>query len=125
MGSARRGIAPSIGAGKGGPIYIETSLPTGDTVKVARCNAAGYMYWNYFELARFRPFDNVEWRLDCNRRLNAIPGVALDERFARDASWPTIRGETLERPESLQMFYAVVDWVAQTITAVPADVVEP
>lgn len=118
--SREHGIDPSLGVGKGGPIYIEALLPNGGTVKVASYSAAGYLYWNYMELARVPPFDDVERRLDCNRRLNAIPGVTIDDRYARDSSWPTIRGDALDTAEALELFYAVVDWVTLAIAATPA-----
>jgi hypothetical protein len=114
--SARTAISPTVGVGKGGPIYIESSVADGK-VKIASVNATGYVMWNFDSLARARPFDDPALRLECLRRLNAIPGVSIEERYATGATWPTIPAEALHSEVGLGAFYAVVDWTAEQLAA--------
>ncbi len=113
--SARRGMTPGLGAGKSGPIYLETPATNGRRVRIANVNTSGQTQWQYDLLAAAPPFDDEAMRLECNRRLNAIPGVALDDRYAVKRSWPTIRADVLASDVALASFYEVVDWVAQQI----------
>ena len=114
--SAARGITPGLGVGKGGPIYIEAVLRDGRRVKVASVNATGTVMWNFDALKLAVPFDSEDQRVECLRRLNAIPGVAIEERYATGATWPTIPSGALDADEALESFYDVVDWTVDQMT---------
>lgn len=114
--SADRGVVPTIGVGKGGPIYIEAWLPDGRHLKIANVNATGQVTWSFDVLKQAAPFEDAEPRLECLRRLNEIPGVAIEERYAIGATWPTLPPGVLDTDEALDAFYGVVAWTIEQMT---------
>ena len=112
----RHGQEPILGHGKFGPLYLTAGSQDGAVAKIANVSAWGGTMINFESLATTRPFDRVEERLELSRRLNAIPGVLIDDRYPREATWPMIRPEALQSDEAIAGFYDAMDWVAARLT---------
>ena len=86
---------------------------------IASVNASGTVMWSFDTLKVAAPFDDEAMRVECLHRLNAIPGVAIEERYATAATWPTIPTSALEPPGARAAFYAVVDWTFEQVAREP------
>jgi hypothetical protein len=108
-----------IGRGKYGPLYLHAQNAAGDLVKIANVNATGTMMLSYDTLVKSAPFDTTAERLEANGRFNAIPGVHLDDHYATDATWPSIRTGILAADANRRAFFGVLDWIASRLLEPP------
>jgi hypothetical protein len=107
-----KGLLTTLGKGKYGPLWIRVELPSRETVAVAAISTGGHTQVSFVDVARRPPFDGVEARLEWCRRLNEVPGVAIDDGYAIRASWPTVKLSGLADEEARRQFLDAVGWAA-------------
>jgi hypothetical protein len=106
----RHAAQVAFGRGRLGPLYLTYAGLGGDLPAPAAVNAEGRVEILYVAVARAAPFDQADARLELNHRLNAIPGVKLDDRSAAAAGWPSIKAEALASEENRRAFFSALDW---------------
>ena len=117
--AARHGVDPIYGKGKFGPLYLTSPGTVGDQVRIVNINTQGLTMVQFDVLSKWPPFDTVEERIELNDRLNRIAGVNIAERYAVDATWPSIHVEVLESDEAQAALFEVLDWAASRLSGRP------
>jgi hypothetical protein len=111
----QRGGSWELGYGKKyGPLYLTTRERRGEMVKLVALDTAGSLGILYSELQNHEPFNQVDARLDLNRRLNGVPGASIPEEMAIRARWPLLKNGPLA-PSALPELFAALDYVADRL----------
>lgn len=119
------GVEVQLGQGKYGPLYPAVALPAGGTARIVNVNTAGLIMVSFDVLAKHPPFDDVDARLEACRRLNDVPGISIDERYARTASWPAIRPEALAVDGAVEGLVGVLEWIRERLQGAQPRTVPP
>ena len=79
----------------------------------ASLQTSGMITIEFHENSKRPPFSDRDLRLEYLKKLNAIPGVKIDEE--RVDSYPSIKFSVLDRGSNLKKFLEVLDWYAEKV----------
>lgn len=115
----RHGTSPTFGKGFTGPMYVNVPTPDGAGAPAFDMTShdTGTFEVLFNVLSKVRPFDRPEYRHALKDRLNAIPGVKIQDRTAENATWSNFSTERFADPIARRSLMDTLDWVASVAGA--------